>query len=134
MNFSFDNVEASQSALKNLKNQILNLKAENKDISEKYLNEFKESLENDLNTAEALATLWKMLKDESLSDSEKYNTAMRMDEVFSLDLNKKDEVVVTPEIQELLDRREQYRKEKNWAEADAIRDQLKNLGYEVKDK
>ena len=30
--------------------------------------------------------------------------------------------------------REKYRSEKNWAEADKIREQLKTLGFEVKDK
>ena len=43
-------------------------------------------------------------------------------------------MVVTPEIEDLINQREQARKDKNWALADKIRDQLKNLGYEAKDK
>lgn len=41
--------------------------------------------------------------------------------------------VITPEIQELINQREQARLEKNWAKADALRDQLKALGVELQD-
>jgi cysteinyl-tRNA synthetase len=112
------------------------LKGENKieKLNEEYLNKFKLSLEDDLNTAQALATLWEMLKDSQISDSEKYFTALKMDEVLSLDLGKKLESEISPEIQKLIDLRNKYREEKNYAEADRLRDELKSLGYEAKDK
>ena len=44
------------------------------------------------------------------------------------------EVVITPEIQQLLDERQQARAAKDWARSDTLRDQLAALGYEVKDK
>jgi len=44
------------------------------------------------------------------------------------------EVVITPEIQTLLDLRQQARAEKNWAQSDALRDQLAALGWQVQDK
>jgi cysteinyl-tRNA synthetase len=136
MNFTFENIEASQSALKRLQNIFLLLKGENKieKLNEEYLNKFKLSLEDDLNTAQALATLWEMLKDSQISDSEKYFTALKMDEVLSLDLGKKLESEISPEIQKLIDLRNKYREEKNYAEADRLRDELKSLGYEAKDK
>ncbi|MBD3231526.1 cysteine--tRNA ligase, partial [Candidatus Dependentiae bacterium] len=40
---------------------------------------------------------------------------------------------ITPKIEELIKKREQARKEKNWQVADEIRDKLKQLGYEIKD-
>jgi cysteinyl-tRNA synthetase len=43
-------------------------------------------------------------------------------------------VEITPEIQALIEKREQARKEKNWAVADETRDKLKQLGYEPQDK
>ena len=42
-------------------------------------------------------------------------------------------IEITPEIQQLLDARLQARANKDWKRADEIRDQLKNLGFEVKD-
>ena len=44
------------------------------------------------------------------------------------------EVAITPEIQKMLDDREKARVEKNWKLADELRDKLKALGVEVRDK
>lgn len=41
--------------------------------------------------------------------------------------------MLTPEQQDLIDRRQAYRLEKNWAEADALKKQLLDQGIEVKD-
>ena len=43
-------------------------------------------------------------------------------------------VQITPEIQKLIDQREEARKSKDWKKADELRDKLKDLGYEVQDK
>ena len=43
------------------------------------------------------------------------------------------EVTITPEIQQLIDARVQARQEKNWARSDELRDQLKQLGFDVHD-
>ncbi len=40
---------------------------------------------------------------------------------------------IAPEIMELVEKRRQARADKNWAEADAVRDSLKELGYAVED-
>jgi cysteinyl-tRNA synthetase len=45
-----------------------------------------------------------------------------------------EETVLTSEIQQLIAEREDARAAKDWARADAIRDQLKELGYQVQDK
>jgi cysteinyl-tRNA synthetase len=44
------------------------------------------------------------------------------------------EHVMTPEIERLLKARDVARQEKNWKQADELREQLKQLGYEVHDK
>lgn len=46
----------------------------------------------------------------------------------------KAEIVITPEIQQLLDQREAARVAKDWAKADALREQLRVLGVEVQDR
>jgi cysteinyl-tRNA synthetase len=43
------------------------------------------------------------------------------------------EVSITPQIQKLLDERQAARKAKDWAKADALRDELKELGIDVHD-
>jgi cysteinyl-tRNA synthetase len=147
MNFSFESIEASQNALKRLQNNILELKSkidnsassDSKIFSNKYLTQFKENLSEDLNTAAALATLWEMLKDEAISPEEKYLTAIEMDKVLSLDLGisshqHNNQAELMPEIQILIDKRNKLRADKNFSEADEIREQLKELGYEAVDK
>lgn len=143
MNFSFENIQAAQTALHNLKKQIQALplptspyKGE-EPAAHEYLDKFKAALNDDLNTAQALALVWTLIKDGTYTDEQKYWTIKQMDSVFSLDLFspiKDEEKEITPEIQELINKRNGFRKEKNWAEADRIRDELKNLGYEIKDK
>jgi len=44
------------------------------------------------------------------------------------------EVEITGEMQKLIDEREEARKKKDWARADALRDQLRELGYDVQDQ
>lgn len=142
MNFSLDNIRQAQTALKNLKTQIQNL---NVPVIEKtdgellhdYLEKFSRALNDDLNTAQALALVWTLLKDDTKNDEEKYWTIIQMDKVLSLNLNlplKEIEKEITEEIQKLIDERNELRKNKNFKEADRIRDELKSLGYEVKDK
>ena len=41
---------------------------------------------------------------------------------------------MTPEIEALIEQREQARRDKNWALADALRDKLQALGINVHDK
>ena len=47
---------------------------------------------------------------------------------------KESAVAITPEIQALIDQREQARKDKNWALSDQLRDQLNALGVQLHDK
>jgi cysteinyl-tRNA synthetase len=44
-----------------------------------------------------------------------------------------EKIKVTPELQKLLDERTKARAEKNFAESDRLRDEIRKLGYEVKD-
>ena len=61
-----------------------------------------------------------------------------MDSVFGLGVSeaqpKKEEAVeVNSEIEELINQRQQARKEKNWKLSDEIRDKLKEMGIELMD-
>lgn len=136
LNFTWESLQAAQNALLKLEKSTLNIKSDGGKVSSKYFEEFKSALDNDLNTAQALATLWEMLKDENVSDDDKYATAIKMDEVLSLDLGKdiaEKKVEITPEIATLIEERKKLRSEKKYTEADEIRNKLISLGIEVKD-
>ena len=57
-------------------------------------------------------------------------------QVLGLDLVPEKKVIasITPEIQELLDARQEARTNKDWARSDELRAQLHDLGYDVQDK
>lgn len=95
-----------------------------------------EYLCDDMNTVGMLGVLFEDLK-EVLVDHEQAGLVKGfLVEVLGLKLiplieRKSD---ITPEIQQLLEERELARKNKEWARADAIRDQLAAMGYEVQDR
>ncbi len=141
VNFSFESLNAADEAYKKLLNFCIgknnNLPAGRHDgnVSVKYKKDFNDVIFYDLNTAEAIAVIWKMLKDDQIKDEDKYSTLMEMDSVLGLDLAnaKKEEIVLTEKIKELIHKREVARNEKNWALSDEIRNEIRNLGFDVKD-
>lgn len=101
-----------------------------------YIAEFNNYLFDDLNTPRALATMWEVLKEPSLSAKDKLDFIANAEDVFSLDLTEieVDEVMDIPEeVQDLVADRAQARKDKDWTLSDKIRDELTALGYAVKD-
>lgn len=90
---------------------------------------------DDLNTPGMLGVLFSHLDvitaDQSLQQAVKYilHTILGL----SLKPLPEETVIITPEIQSLIDERERARKAKDWKKADAIREQLLKLGIEVKD-
>ncbi len=94
-----------------------------------------DALCDDLNTPKAIGVLFehlgKIRENEKLAGEVKFF----LQEVFGLSLEPFEEAAeITPQIQELLEQREQARKDKNWSLADEIRDQLMVLGWEVRDE
>lgn len=119
-----------------LQKEVLDAEALLPDLREHfYWKQFKESLCNDLNCPEALAVMWKMLKDEALSAPEKLALVQKMDQVLALGLSNLAYVDNEPDEQwmDLIRQREQARKEKNYAEADRLRDILLQQGIIIKD-
>lgn len=106
------------------------------EASAKYLDEFKQGIFNNLNTPQALATMWNLIHDKNINNDEKYTLLMEFDKVFGLteqETEKAAEQEIPAEILDLLDQRNRYRAEKNWAQADAARDAIKAHGYTIVD-
>lgn len=106
------------------------------ETSRKYLDEFKQGIFNNLNTPQSLATMWNLIHDKDINKDEKYTLLMEFDKVFGLteqETEKAAEQEIPAEILDLLDQRNRYRAEKNWAQADAARDAIKAHGYTIVD-
>ena len=130
LDFTIENLKNAQNSYERLKNIISEIKQDGKE-NKVYLSEFQKAIDDDLNMPKALQVLWKLVRDEKAVG--KIKTIGKMDEVFGLDLLKKEIEKVPSEIKRIADEREKARKEKNWGKSDELRDKLNNLGWEIAD-
>lgn len=84
-NFTWDALEAAQNALEKLHRHIVSLPAGGK-VDEVYKEKFMEKMRNDLNTPQALAVLWTLLKDASVSPADKRATLLTFDDILGIGL------------------------------------------------
>ena len=144
LNFTWEALEGAHNAMKKLNDKIVKLKnsvekkQENPKLYQTYLEKFQKAIEDDLNTPQAMAVLWDSLKDSKLSNNEKLNLVLRFDQVLGLGLreitDERIEQEIPAKITELAEKREEMRKNKKWAEADELRNQIFKQGYEVLDE
>lgn len=87
---------------------------------------------DDLNSVGMLGVLFENLS--ALNDDEIGTTKRFLHTLLGLRFTKPRELTISPEAQLLLDERTAARAAKDWARADALRDQLQKLGFEVQDK
>src|SRR3989339_564859 len=137
LNFTWQGLEAAQNALNNLYSEYLNFLAETNEsptsVNNKYKQQFLDAINNDLNTPQALAVMWEMVKDESLSANDKKNLLLEFDKIFGLGLTNLKPVEIPENIKKLAKQREQLRQEKKWGKADEIRKKIEGLGYQIED-
>lgn len=97
-----------------------------------YQLKFKLAIENDLQMSQALAVMWDMLKS-NITSEDKLDLLYSFDEVLGLGLREAKEEEVPAEIKTLAEMRKQYREEKKFDEADAVRKELESKGYSIED-
>jgi cysteinyl-tRNA synthetase len=142
LNFTIDGISAAQSSLRNLRKQIRDLmssiepkyleeiKEHSLKIENSYQNEFEEAIADDLNTAVALATLFKVLKDQQLESRAKLEQILSFDEVLGLNLKAIEPLIESEELKALKEKWQKAREEKNWEIADKLREEIFKLENE----
>ena len=86
-NFSWEALEAAQNAYNKLQDLRFRIKDLGiGDVDEAYKARFKEKMENDLNTPQALAVLWTLVKDKEVTPPNKLATLLDFDQVLGLGL------------------------------------------------
>ncbi|MEK7106191.1 MAG: cysteine--tRNA ligase, partial [Patescibacteria group bacterium] len=80
LNFTWESLVASNKMLASL-NKFASRQEKIGTVDENYKTKLKESLSDDLNTARTLATVWELLKDTSISDTDKWSTLLEFDRV-----------------------------------------------------
>ena len=98
---------------------------------------FAQAIGDDLNMPEALAVLWETVNSDYPTGA-KHASVLKMDKVLGLQLDKVSygrlEFKNLPDkIQKLVQKREEYRKQKEWKQADILRGEISKHGYEVED-
>lgn len=141
LNFTWESMRAADVSLSRLREQYSLLKSEKKPKilsaeAKQALSRFKESLADDLNTPKALAVLYGVIKDKHIAPSEKKYLLDEFDSILRLDLSvqdNKDFASIPKEILEKAATREALRKNKQFMQADALRNELYELGYILED-
>lgn len=96
--------------------------------------EVAQAFAEDLDTPRAMLRLRSIEKDQTIGNQDKRAIFLFADQVLGLNLDYLPEAApITEEIQHLLDQRVEARSSKNWAQSDALRDQLAGLGIEISD-
>lgn len=141
--FSFDVLDNVKISYEKLVNRIAALSTDgvpaSQDGIDKFKKQFNEAMGNDLNTSQALTVLYDVLKS-GLDDASKRFLIEDFDKVLSLRLldgNASEGQEVDCEIEEmavrLIAERNEARKNKDFARADAIREELAQKGIDIKD-
>ena len=81
--FTWEALEAANNAYQKLQRFISTLPEGGK-VNEEYNDKFKSKIENDFNTPQALAVLWTLAKDKSISDEDKRATILDFDKVLGV--------------------------------------------------
>ena len=154
LNFSSDQMEQAKAAreriiecVRSLNAKIDNSKenniANNPDVAsdiEGFINQFKKAMDNDLNTADAIAAIFDLVKytnktidNISISDLEALkNTILQLCDVLGLIVEEKEDKL-EDELQGLINQRIEAKKNKDFELADKLRDELRKKGIEIKD-
>ena len=151
LNFTFDGLEAAKNAVDRLKTFVHRLlEADGKGCGEEIKRLmadvqklFGEAMDDDLNISVALAALFDFVRevnrlmDENMLSrkeaEEVYTLMMRFDKVLGVIGEAKVEEKLPKEAEELIRRREEARKARDWETADKIRAQLRAMGIIIED-
>ena len=155
INFSRDLIEAANASLNRIYTARDHLRFSEKNGEDRPLNEeekafidriagyekrFDDAMDDDLNTADALGAIFELIKDANITVGETTSREAAKAALKSLNdlcgvlgFLTKEEDAIPPEIEQMVQEREEARKNKNWARSDELRDALKEAGYIVED-
>lgn len=137
LNFTWDSLRAAQQAY----NKLISLCAgweDGGDVMNEWYERFVAALNDDLNSPQALAVMWEMMKSDE-KPAHKKATLLAMDELLGLSLAKKAEALrrrleaLGGKVEQLVQERDEARKNKEYEKADILREQIAHFGIAVED-
>jgi len=141
LDFTWEALEGAQKAYFRLLDFVRrwqeegNSKRKDNKLAKKFKDQFRKYLEDDLNIPGALAVVWDLTKS-PLPPTNKLDLIFDFDKVLGLKLKEEAErkIIIPEEIEELVEKREELRRQKRWAQADEIRQEIKKRGWKIEDK
>jgi cysteinyl-tRNA synthetase len=144
MNFTWDAVEGANTALTRLSRfffEELASAKKNAAPDALFMSDFYAAIANDLDTPKALARMWELVKDPSVSPDAKKASLLAADRILGLGLSDRRNAAklsvvreeLPAEVQQLVHERDEARTAKDFARSDELRTQIEAQGYSVKD-
>jgi len=134
LNFNWEALEGARAALNRLRAAVLGWPADAAAPDAAFVARFTDAVNDDLNLPRALAVTWELVRSD-LPSGVRHATMGVFDRILGLDLLtwKPEAVAIPAEVQAVLDARALARKERRWADADALRAKARDLGFEIED-
>ncbi len=144
--FTYESLDIANNTYNKILSKVRSLKKDDSPISkeefDKYNEKFKQALSDNLNTSNALTVLFDVLKSD-LNDNTKLSLVESFDKVLSLDLLKEEPADLSQKdtidadlvsyIEDMIEKRNTAKKNKDYALADSIRKELQDKGIILKD-
>jgi cysteinyl-tRNA synthetase len=133
LNFTWESLDGAVAALGRLRTALYNWD-DGGAVDADFVDRFNTCVNDDLNTARALAVIWDLVKCD-IEPASKRATLLACDCVLGLGLAQWEPVneKVPDEVMQLVTARENARTEKRWDDADNLRSQVDELGYTIDD-
>ena len=136
LNFTWEGMDSAKTALDRLREAYQKHLNGTEDVPEelisKYEKDFNEAINDDLNMPVAMSVVWEVAK--RTEKSKKLAELLKkFDRVLGIKIDEYKEEEIPEDIKELLTKRAEARKNKDWTESDKLRDLIKEKGYIVKD-
>ncbi len=148
-NFTWEALDAAQTAFLRLRRIVDSISEKETVAPERYRRKWHERINDDLDTPGALAVVWDMLKETTLTPAEIKAGIIDIDRVFGIGLSEADSLaaelcmrewgkpvsldMLTERARSLFDARVAARAHKDWKTADTLRKELEQFGYILED-
>jgi cysteinyl-tRNA synthetase len=135
LSFSYEALEAASVAYHRLVDYVLHHKHEGGHVVASYIHTAHTALGDDLATPEVIATIWKLMKDETIAEVDRYATLITISDLLGLGLHEvtHKKIEIPDVVTDLLDRRALARASKEFALSDNLRKEIESHGFLVKD-
>lgn len=141
LNFTWEALQSAQHALFRLQDTVREWVFEtgsqnaSKAGFRDYEATFLEAINDDLNTPQAIAVVWQMVEDAAVPIEQKAVSILKFDRVlgFGLEAYVGKPLEISEEVQELIQKRDETRAQKDWSASDMLRAQIEQRGFLVDD-